>query len=240
MLQESKITIDNLCFDIITSGEKSNKAVMLLHGFPETNYMWKTLMNQLTENGYYCIVPNMRGYSSGAQPKGIKNYTIDKLANDILRISEALNIKRFHLIGHDWGAGIGWYFVHKYPEKIISWTALSVPHTKAFNEAKRVDKTQQKMSTYIGLFQIPWFPELKIKKNDFELFKKLWKDNSIEVTGNYLTVFKKPNVLTSALNYYRENYGMFKRYNTKFEPGNIYVPTLFIWGKKTLPLLLMV
>lgn len=221
------IRIGKLEFDCRVSGEENNEPVIFLHGFPETSMMWSGLMDNLSSHGFYCIAPNMRGYSKNACPKGVSNYTIKKIGNDILDIADKINLNKFHLIGHDWGAGIGWNIAFNNPERIISWTALSIPHSRAFGRALKIDKEQKKKSRYIGWFLLPIIPEIIIRWNDFKKFKKLWKNSSSEEVDDYLLVFRRKQSLTAALNYYRANFG-----KGKHQPiGDIEVPTLFIWGK---------
>ena len=228
MIREEKIQIGQLVFDCRISGNKDDELVILLHGFPETSHMWRKLLQELTPLGFYCIAPNMRGYSQGARPRGKKHYTIDKLSHDIAEIAKAVGKEKFHLIGHDWGAAIGWYLVHENPNLILSWSALSVPHISAFAKAITTDKDQIQKSQYIKNFQIPYLPELKIKKNDFALFRKLWKYSDAAEVKDYLAVLKGKKALTSALNYYRANYKLLRSHSI----AAIQVPTLFIWGEK--------
>jgi len=222
-----KITFRDLEFDCRVSGNEQNELIILLHGFPETSFMWQKLMDKLASLGFYCLAPDMRGYSKNACPKGIKNYTLKKLGQDILNLADAVGKNKFHLIGHDWGAGIGWYVVYNHPDRILSWTGLSVPHSRAFSKAIVLDKDQQKKSRYIKWFLVPLLPEISIRKNDFQKFKRLWKHSSPEEVENYLSVFRRKKSLTAALNYYRANIGRGK--NERI--GDIKSPTLFIWGK---------
>ena len=223
-----RIRTGTLVFDCRISGEVGAEPVILLHGFPETSAMWSRLMDHLSAKGFFCIAPDMRGYSMGACPKGVKNYTMDKLSTDILEIADALSIEKFHLIGHDWGAAIGWHIVYNNPERIVSWTALSVPHNKAFAKAYRTDPVQKKKSRYIGFFLIPFIPEIMIRRHDFKLFRRLWKNSPEEEIEEYLSVFRRKPSLTGALNYYRAN--LRKGKGTPI--GDIRTPALFIWGKK--------
>lgn len=225
-----KINIEELEFDCRVSGDKQNELIILLHGFPETSYMWIDLMKKLSSLGFYCLAPDMRGYSENACPKGVKHYTIDKLRQDILNIADAVNKDKFHLIGHDWGAGIGWNIVYNNKNRIISWTGLSVPHNKAFRKAIKLDAEQKRKSRYIKWFLLPFIPEMMLRKNDFEKFRKLWKHSSPEELENYLSVFRRRQTLTAALNYYRANIGRGRNQTI----GNIEIPTLFIWGNRDL------
>ncbi|MBC2840055.1 alpha/beta fold hydrolase [Robiginitalea sp. SC105] len=228
MINTRQITVKDLQFDCLVAGDPDHEAVLLLHGFPETSFMWRRLMAALVSRGYYCIAPNMRGYSPNACPKGVSAYRIGNLRQDVLDIAVAFGREKFHLIGHDWGAAIGWHVTGHHPDRILSWTALSVPHNRAFSKAFRQDPDQKKRSGYIRWFLMPWVPEMMIRKKDFRKFRQLWKRSAPEEVENYLSVFRRRESLTAALNYYRANIGRGKN-----EPlGDITVPTLFIWGKK--------
>ncbi|MFK7797872.1 MAG: alpha/beta fold hydrolase [Aureispira sp.] len=226
-----KINVNNLTFDCRTTGNKENKLVLLLHGFPETSYMWRNLMSDLSAEGFYCVAPDLRGYSKGACPKGKKQYSLDKLTKDVIDIANALGKSTFHLVGHDWGSAIGWQVVHDYSDRILSWSGLSVPHLQAFGKAIVDNEEQQKMSQYIKMFQFPFLPERNIRKNNFKLFKTLWSSSEADELETYLKVFENPQQLTASLNYYRSNYKLLKKAAKSQILGNINVPTLFIWGK---------
>ncbi len=225
-----KINIGEFSFECRISGQEGNELVILLHGFPESSIMWKGLMEELSQQGFFCIAPNQRGYSPGASPKGAKHYSLDKLTGDILAIADHFNKEKFHLIGHDWGAAIGWNLVYHNPGRILSWSGLSIPHVRAFGKALKTDPEQKKKSRYIGLFLIPLLPEFMIRRNDFKTFRKLWSKSSSEEVEDYLNIFKRKGALTAALNYYRANIGKGKSRSL----GKISSPTLFVYGKKDL------
>ena len=230
MIEIKKIGVNELEFDCRVTGEASNNLVILLHGFPESSFMWTKLMTHLAGQGFYCVAPDLRGYSKGACPQGVKHYTIDQLSSDILAIAAALGFEKFHLIGHDWGAAIGWNIVYHNPVSIISWTAMSVPHNRAFGKALATDPVQKKKSRYIGFFLIPWLPEFILRQNDFKRFRRLWRRSPADEVEHYLSIFRQKASLSAALNYYRANLGK----NKLPKLGEIPTPTLFIWGNKDL------
>lgn len=227
MVQLKEIPLGGLTFNIRVSGKEGEELVIFLHGFPETSHMWTILMEKVSSLGFHCVAPDMRGYSPKACPRGKKHYSIKLLSEDILNLASAFNKDRFHLIGHDWGAAIGWNILYQHTERIISWTGMSVPHTNAFGRAVKKNKDQQKRSRYIKWFMVPILPEFWIRRNNFKLFRKLWKHSSKEEVAHYLDVFSRRGALTAALNYYRANMGR-KKFPTL---GKIKTPTLFIWGK---------
>ena len=222
------INLDNFTFNCRVSGvENEGEAVILLHGFPETSRMWYQLIPILANEGFKVIAPDQRGYSQGARPSKISDYTIDKLSKDITDIADAFQLEKFHLIGHDWGSAVGWYTVSINADRVISWTALSVPHLDAFFESINTDKEQQRKSQYISFFKKPILPELYFKIFGYKYLKDIWRKSSTLEIEKYLEVFKQRGALKSSLNWYRANIN-----NSNNMIGNIDTPTLILYGIK--------
>jgi pimeloyl-ACP methyl ester carboxylesterase len=234
MIETTKVKVGEFEFDCRISGNKDHEPVILLHGFPESNIMYEQLMTDLTAIGYYCVAPNLRGYSEGARPKGKKHYKIDSLADDIIDIANALSIPKFHLVAHDWGAAVGWKVVNDFPNMIASWTAMSVPHIQSFFKAVAVDSVQYAKSVYIRKFQIPFLPEMKMRSKNYLALRTLWDKQSPEEVSDYLRILKQKGALTATINYYRANYYLTKEAITSEIIGDISVPTIFIWGNTDL------
>lgn len=232
MEETKKIKVDNFTFDCRIDGKEEDELVIFLHGWPETSYMWKKLISSISKKGFYCVAPNLRGYSKEACPQEIEQYSLDKLAEDVIGIFKSFDKQDFHLVGHDWGAIIGWKLAHDHKDKILSWTGISVPHPQSFGKAMVMDEEQIKMSQYVKNFQTPNLPEEQIRKDDFKTLRKLWENCPKDQIEDYLKVFGKPNQLTATLNYYRSNYKLLNSAVQTEILGDIHVPTLFIWGNK--------
>ena len=222
------VKVNDLTFTCRVSGlENTGDAVILLHGFPETSRMYYDLIPVLVSKGYKVVAPDQRGYSQGARPPKISDYSIDKLSQDVIDIADAFQFEKFHLVGHDWGSAVGWVTAALYSERIISWTALSVPHLDAFFDAINTDKDQQRKSQYIKFFKKPILPELYFKIFGYTYLKNIWRKSSQLEIEKYLEVFKQRGALKASLNWYREN---MKDENKMI--GNIDTPTLIIYGLK--------
>lgn len=206
----------------------TGEPVILLHGFPETSHMWVELLPKLEAAGYRCMAPDQRGYSPGARPEGKENYRYQDIAADVVALADSWGVDKFHLVGHDWGAGAGWAAVALYPERIVSWSALSVPHVGAFGRAIREDADQAQRSTYITFFQEPGVAEAAFSANEFAGLKNVWSASSEEERAEYLSVFTQPGALTGALNWYRGSGGI----QPADEFGDVHTPTLLVWGNQ--------
>ncbi|WP_419995658.1 alpha/beta hydrolase [Streptomyces boninensis] len=80
-------------------------AIVLLHGFPQTHYMWRHVAAKLAGD-HTVIVPDLRGYGASDKPAADDPATYSKrtMAGDIVAVAAALGFDRFGLIGHDRGA----------------------------------------------------------------------------------------------------------------------------------------
>jgi pimeloyl-ACP methyl ester carboxylesterase len=200
----------------------------MLHGFPETSAMWTPLIELLADQGYRVIAFDQRGYSPGARPRGAESYAIPHLVDDVFAVAQAAGMAQFHLIGHDWGAAVGWAAVMGRPDSLYSWTSLSIPHIAAFSAALANDADQRKRSSYMLLFRTPLLPEALFTFNNLDLMKKaMYGEMSDAQRAEYVATFSEPGALTAALNWYRAPAG----FDVAPAP-KVRIPVLFIWGNR--------
>ncbi len=80
-------------------------AVVLLHGFPQTHYMWRHVAHILADD-HTVIVPDLRGYGASDRPYADNPETYSKrtMANDVVTLAREIGFDHFGLVGHDRGA----------------------------------------------------------------------------------------------------------------------------------------
>lgn len=122
--------------------------VLLLHGFPDTPATFTAQLPALAAAGYRAIAVTLRGYEPSSLPADGSCYVRD-LAEDVVRHLDALGATRAHLVGHDWGASIGYAAVTLAPERFASFTALAVPHPALFAQGLATDALQLERIAYI-------------------------------------------------------------------------------------------
>lgn len=229
-----EVEANGMVFRVLFTGAESpaGEPVILLHGFPETSVMWAGLMGRLGDEGYRCFAPDQRGYSPAARPGNVEDYEYRKLVSDVMALADALGHPRFHLIGHDWGSAVGWVILHLHPDRVRSWTAMSVPHMDAFASAIAEDPDQRQRSRYMGFFMLPEKPEQSLAADDFSALRSLWSSIPKEQVDEYVSVFSQQGALTAALNWYRANAVLLdkRREGPKF--GVVQHPTLLLWGNQ--------
>lgn len=222
-----RIPLGDLTFDVSTGGPSGGPPVLLLHGFPENARMWDGVVPFLHEAGLRTVAPDQRGYSPGARPGAVSAYTMDALVGDVLGLLDALEIDRVHLVGHDWGSIVGWHVAGLHPDRVLSWTAVAVPHPGAYGYALKHDRRQKLKSSYIALFQLPVVPEKLLLAGRAAVLRKMFDPLPREARETFVRPMREPGALTGALNWYRAL--------GRHRPaplGPVTVPTTYVWGAK--------
>src|SRR5437899_908786 len=123
-----EITARGLTFTVEQGGPADGDPVLLLHGFPQNRLEWSAVTPLLWAAGLRTIAVDQRGYSPGARPAEVADYRIEQCALDAVEIARAFGYERVHVLGHDWGAIAAWHAVLRHPERVLSFTAVSLPH----------------------------------------------------------------------------------------------------------------
>jgi pimeloyl-ACP methyl ester carboxylesterase len=204
--------------------------VILLHGFPTTSAMWEPLMTATVEQGFRVLAFDQRGYSPDARPGDTAAYAVPELVADVLAVADAAGVERFHLVGHDWGSAVGRGAVLRAPERVISWTAMSIPHPAAFTAALADDPDQQNRSSYFALFRTPWVPDVLFTFGGLRVLRSsVYAPMSAAERDEYVRVFSEPGALTAALQWYR---AIDRSMAQQPADPKVNVPTLFLWGTR--------
>lgn len=204
-------------------GDEPVPTVLALHGFPESANEWRPVAEILARNGVRVVAPLQRGYSPGARPTAVEDYSIELLAEDVLAVAEHLQLGAFHLVGHDWGACVAWWLAGHQPNRLTSLVAISVPHLGAFAEAIGTDPDQQERSAYFTLFREPGKAEDVLLADGARRLRAMFTDAVPEdLVTQHMDVVGTRDGLTGALNWYRSM--------RTYELPDVSVPTTFIWG----------
>jgi pimeloyl-ACP methyl ester carboxylesterase len=220
-------TRDGLTFDVTDDGPAHGRVVIALHGFPEDRRCWDRLVPELTVSGYRVLVPDQRGYSPEARPRGRRSYALSELAADILALADVAGADSFDVIGHDWGAIVAWELAARHPQRVRTLTALSVPHPRAFAESI-VRSSQLVHSWYMLAFQIPWLPEWLLRAGGPERAVALLEKDGLDPGSarRYALRMQEPAEMTGPINWYRA-----LPLSLGHPIPDVERPTLLVWGE---------
>jgi pimeloyl-ACP methyl ester carboxylesterase len=100
------------------AGPAGAPAVVLLHGFPASSFMFRHLI-PLLAGRYRVIAPDHLGFGlSDAPPAGEFGYTFDALAGLTAGLLDQLGAGRYALYVQDYGAPVGWRLALANPDAV--------------------------------------------------------------------------------------------------------------------------
>lgn len=218
-----RVEANGLSFHVTDSGE--GPAVVLLHGFPDTADLWRDQIAPLVDAGFRCIAPDMRGRGRTGRPDAVADYALRNMVADVSGIMDALGVNRAHVVGHDWGAAVAWLFASAFPDRTDTLTAISVGFPGAGGPP---DLEGLQKGWYRILFQFDGIAEEALRRNDWRLFRELFR--SASRVDEYVTTLSVPDALTAGLNWYRANLPpeSFTRDPRQLPP--VQAPTLGVWS----------
>jgi pimeloyl-ACP methyl ester carboxylesterase len=231
-----------VALDVTIGGPDDAPAIIFLHGFPESARTWRHQMADLSTD-YRVIAPDQRGFAGSSKPEGVENYTHDKPVGDLIALADALGLKTFTLVGHDWGGAIAWAAALGHPDRITKLVIVNAPHPFIFQKSVFDDMGQREASQYIRAFRVPGMVDYFNAKPD-NLFDKTFGHSGVgpatsdEERALYLDEWKQPGAIAAMLNWYKGSALIVPAMDEEPErPAYLdapfpvlMTPTLVVWG----------
>lgn len=101
-----------------TSGN-GKEPLVLLHGFMENCSIWADMEKTLSAL-FTLIKIDLPGH--GKSKNYAETHTMELMASELKKVTEHLELKNFHLLGHSMGGYASLAFAEKFPEKLKSLT----------------------------------------------------------------------------------------------------------------------
>ena len=228
------IEIDGLDIFYREAGDPDAPTILLLHGFPTSSHMFRNLIPALADE-FHLIAPDYPGFGASSMPRVDEfEYSFDKLADIIAKLTIKLDLSQYFLYLMDYGAPVGFRLAAKYPNKVLG---LIVQNGNAYEEG-------------LGDF---WQPIKAYWQNKTSENAKVLADNllTLEATKwQYINGVRNPETIAPD-NWFHDQYlldrpgnqeiqlELFYSYGTNpplypqwqeyfrsFQP-----PTLIVWGK---------
>ena len=98
----------------------SGPAVLLLHGFPHTRAIWRTVAPRLAAAGLTVIAPDLPGL--GDSPRAGGGYAAPAIATDMLGLLDALDLPEAQVAGLDLGVPVAFALAAAHPERVTGLT----------------------------------------------------------------------------------------------------------------------
>ncbi|VAX26778.1 Hydrolase, alpha/beta fold family [hydrothermal vent metagenome] len=141
-----QLTINGL--QVFTEGDKSNRPIIFVHGFPYDHTMWDKQIDHLKDN-YYCVTYDIRGLGKSAVGNG--QYTMESYVDDLFKIIAELELTKPALCGLSMGGYISFRAVERSQETFGSLIICDTRAEADSNEGKLVRASKIKQINEEGI-----------------------------------------------------------------------------------------
>jgi haloalkane dehalogenase len=194
-------------------------SVLLVHGWPESSYMWNPLLDALADAGYRAVAPDLPGYGdSPADPPGSWEHHTEILE----RFRHSVDLEHPALVMHDWGVMIGLRWACDHPGEA---SALVISDGGFFADRRwhglgNVLRTEGEGEALIDAFSEDGFRTM---------MHGICPQMSAEALGEYWKSFTTVEGRRGSLELYRSgDFEKLVRYESR--PAELSLPALVLWG----------
>ena len=213
----------------VTAGR--GPAVVLLHGWPQTWYMWREVMVGLAGD-YRVIAPDLRGLGDSSRPAG--GYDKKTLAQDVWRlVHDVLGEQELFVVGHDWGGPVAFALAAQHREAVKRLAVCDVPVPGDGTSAMFQNRWHH------GLHWEPDFPEALTRgREDIYLgfFFRHWgaRPDAISEAAQreYLRTYRQPGAMRAGFHLYRATPQDVTDNQSFLSQGKLRMPVLCYGGAK--------
>lgn len=235
--QQKTINTSNATINLMIGGQ--GLPILLLHGYPQTHYMWHKIAPLLASN-FTVIATDLRGYGDSSKPKqdskNHQNYSKRALAQDQVEVMEALGYNDFFLVGHDRGARVGHRLALDYPHKVKKMALLDIAPTLKMYSLTDKDFASIYYHWFFLIQDYPLPETLIANSSEFFLENclKRWSKNfgafTQEAISEYKRCFCNWDTIHSTCEDYRASATIDLEHD-RMNDKKINCPLLILWGK---------
>lgn len=99
------------------AGSIAAPALLLIHGFTASNFVWNDVLLPLAQKGFRVIAPDLVGFGFSEKPKR-GEYTVDAQARMIIGLMDSLGIESAMMVGSSYGGAVAATCALDYGERI--------------------------------------------------------------------------------------------------------------------------
>lgn len=214
-LVKKNIQIDDHNIVYLDGGK--GQTILLLHGYGSEKDAWLLFAFFLTKN-FHVIIPDIPGYGESSKLPQV-SYNLASQVERLHKLTGALALKRFHIVGNSMGGLFAGTYAARYPKEIISLGLFSAAGVKPL-----------KFSKVFQLMHKGENPLLLTDENDYDRLMEL--------------VFYKPPISLYPVKYMSIKKALAERsfnektfkdfqadiFSLEKELPKIEAPTLILWG----------
>lgn len=169
--------------------EKSDEILLCLHGFPASSFDYHKIWDDLTRK-FACLSFDMIGYGFSAKPADF-GYTTFNQVDVLQKLLEHLQIRRVHILAHDYGNTITQELLARDEEKRLNFSieTICMLNGALFPETHRPILAQKLLISPIGFLFGKLISDAIFKKSLASVFGANTQPTDAELE-DFVTLFK--------------------------------------------------
>ncbi|MQY25802.1 alpha/beta fold hydrolase [Nocardia aurantia] len=233
---EETVSVNGIRIHHTRSGD--GPALVLLHGWPQTSYCWRHLIEPLSRD-HTVIAPDLRGYGHSGKPR--EGYDKRTMAADMSALIRHLGFESAAVVGHDRGARVAHRWALDRPAEVTRLAVLDIVPTREV--WRRLDVVVAR-GYWHWLFHLqPDLPELLAGKDIGSYLGYFFEHWSFQRAGlapdavaEYVRAFSAPGALRAGFDDYRASFpGDAELDDADAAAGRrLTMPVLALWGSEGL------
>jgi haloalkane dehalogenase len=96
--------------------EGRENLTLFLHDIPLWSFYFRNLIRKLRER-FRCLAPDYLGFGLSDKPGGVR-YSLRSITANVIELLTQLNVGKFNLVLHGWGAVPGMVIATRWPERV--------------------------------------------------------------------------------------------------------------------------
>ncbi|MCZ6603584.1 MAG: alpha/beta hydrolase [Alphaproteobacteria bacterium] len=231
-MTEHTIAANGINHHVLEAGD--GPPMLLLHGWPQTNYAWRKVMPALAEH-YRVAAPDLRGMGRTDKPDG--PYDMRTVAADIRALIAALGMERPYIVGHDWGGLVARRFALDYPGEADRLAIVDVaPHEQALQNIN----AQSARGLWHFFFNVHTDLATALVEGREEIFlSHFFRDKCCDpetfiadCVAEYAAAMAAPGALRGGLKYYQAMFAENRALDAETAQMGLKIaePLLLLWG----------
>ncbi|HPU16646.1 MAG TPA: alpha/beta hydrolase, partial [Polymorphobacter sp.] len=182
-------------------GAGRGEPVLLLHGWPETWFMWRDVIPLLAPH-FEVIAPDLRGLGDSSRPEA--GYDKATVARDIAALMTRLGHERFRVVAHDWGGPVAFALAAQFPDRVQAMAIFDAP---VLGDGGPIEHHNR---WHFGFHALPGLPEALTQGREDSYLRFFYRFGgarpdaiSEAAQAEYVRAYAQPGAMTAGFNYYR-------------------------------------
>lgn len=233
----------NIHARVFRHADPAAKVVLLLHGFPQTHFIWHKVVATLAKT-YSVVCPDLRGYGDSEKPAGRPphiEYSKRTMASDMVELMRVLQMPRFHLVGHDRGGRVAHRLALDHPEQVSRLCVLDISPTLTMYQRTDMEFARAYFHWFFLIQPAP-LPESLMAANPGAVMKTIlgtWSAGAgtyfdEEAMAEYERCFAGLKAMHASCEDYRASAGIDLDHDRQSDADGVLIgaPMLVLWGAR--------